>query len=69
MADSRTRLIACSICLRVQKDSEWIEADRIIRQIRSYELDVLPRLEAALCPRCSAAIAARRARAIEPLAA
>jgi hypothetical protein len=29
-------LIVCPICLRVQRGSEWVEADLVIREIRTY---------------------------------
>jgi len=44
---SPTGLITCSICLRVHRGSEWTEAERVIREIRSYELDAPPRLQSA----------------------
>jgi hypothetical protein len=36
-------LIACSICLRVRRGSEWLDAEHVIRDIKSYD-DELPRL-------------------------
>ena len=55
------RLVACSICLRVRRGSEWIEAERVIGQIRSYELAAPPRLERAVCDVCAGSLLARRA--------
>jgi hypothetical protein len=37
-----------------------VNAEDAIRELRTYELPVLPRLRAALCPRCEEAIAYRR---------
>jgi hypothetical protein len=36
--ESRTTLVACSLCLRVLRGSEWLEAERVISEIRSYEV-------------------------------
>jgi hypothetical protein len=67
--DSRTDLIACSLCLRVLRGSEWVEAERVIRAIRSYELDAPPRLHPAVCDHCAEAILNRRTQASEQFAA
>jgi hypothetical protein len=67
--ESPTTLIACSLCLRVLHGSEWIEAERAISEIRSYELDAPPRLEPAVCDFCAEAIRGRRAHVGEPIAA
>lgn len=67
--ESRTTLIACSLCLRVLRGSEWIEAERVIGEIRSYELDAPPRLESAVCNFCAESIFGRRADVSKPLAA
>jgi hypothetical protein len=67
--ESRTTLSACSLCLRVLRGSEWIEAERVIAEIRSYELDAPPRLEPAVCDVCVEAILIRRGQAGEPVAA
>ena len=45
---SHDHLITCSLCLRVLRGSEWKDADQVIREIRSYELDALPRLDSAV---------------------
>ena len=63
-------LVACSLCLRVRRGSEWIEAERVISEIRSFELAAPPRLQSGVCDDCAEAIFARRARvAEEPIAA
>jgi hypothetical protein len=67
--ESRTGLTTCSLCLRVLQDSEWIDADRVIREIRSYELEAPPRLHSAVCDLCVETITSHRAQAREPLAA
>jgi hypothetical protein len=67
--DSPPTLIACSLCLRVLRGSEWIAAERVIAEIRSYELEALPRLEPAVCDVCAEAILNRRGQVAEPIAA
>jgi hypothetical protein len=46
-----------------------MEAERVIREIRSYELEALPRLESAVCDVCAESIFSRRAQEGEPVAA
>jgi hypothetical protein len=60
-------LTLCSLCLRVRRDKEWIDAERVIREMRTYEHDTTPRLHGAICDGCVDAILRRRAE--EPLAA
>ena len=62
-------LVICSLCLHVQLGSEWIEAERVIRVTRSYELDTMPRFHPAICDHCADSILRRRAAHEEPLAA
>jgi hypothetical protein len=62
-------LITCSICLRVHRGSEWTEAERVIREMRSYELDAPPRLQPGVCDDCAESIFSRRADDREPIAA
>jgi hypothetical protein len=66
---SRTRLITCSMCLRVLRGSQWMEAEHVIHEIRSYELEAPPRLRPALCDFCAESIVSRRARVVQPIAA
>jgi hypothetical protein len=66
--ESRTDLITCSICLRVLRGAEWMDAERVIREIRSYELDAPPHLHGAVCEACAESIFSRRAEH-EPVAA
>jgi hypothetical protein len=68
-AQSRTRLVTCSMCLRVLRGSEWLEAERVIHEIRSYELEAPPRLRPALCDVCADSIQRRRAEVAEQVAA
>jgi hypothetical protein len=62
-------LATCSLCLRVRHGSDWVDAEAVIRQLRTYELGSLPRFEPAVCEDCLAAILARRARPEEAIAA
>jgi hypothetical protein len=55
-------LTACSVCLRVWQDSEWIEPEAAIRQLRSFELATPPELRAGLCDRCVHSLEVYRAR-------
>jgi len=53
----------------VLRGSDWVEAERVIRDIRSYELAAPPRLEWTVCELCSESIFNRRAQPDEPIAA
>jgi hypothetical protein len=66
---SSTDLITCSLCMRVLRGSEWLEAERVISEMRTYELDELPRLHSRVCDSCAESIFSRRAQAGAPLAA
>jgi hypothetical protein len=66
-AESRIDLIACSLCLRVLRGSEWKEAESVIREIRSYRYDAPPRLRSAVCDVCAESIFSRRAQVSEPI--
>lgn len=68
-AQQPTILTSCPLCLRVLRGSDWVEAERVIRDIRSYELAAPPRLESTVCEICSESIFSRRARPDEPMAA
>jgi hypothetical protein len=67
--ESPTSLITCSLCLRVLRGSEWLEAERVIGELRSYELEAPLRLAPAVCEVCADSILSRRAHLDEPLAA
>jgi hypothetical protein len=45
-----------------------VDAERVIREIRSYELEALPHLHDAVCEACADSIFSRRAEH-EPVAA
>jgi hypothetical protein len=53
-------LVTCSLCLRVRRGSEWREAEQVIRELRSYELEAPPRLHSAVCEVCAESIFTRR---------
>jgi hypothetical protein len=59
-AARRYDLTVCSVCLRVRHGSNWIDADSLIRQLRSYEFHDAPRLEGALCDVCATSVSERR---------
>ena len=67
--ESPTSLRVCSLCLRVLRGSEWIEAERVISEIRSYDLGSPPQLHFAVCDLCAESILSRRGRVAEPVAA
>ena len=62
-------LVTCSLCLRVQRGRAWVEAEAVIRELRSYELPAAPHLQPGLCDVCTRAIFDRRAGAEEAVAA
>jgi hypothetical protein len=53
-------LIACSVCLRVLRGTEWVEAEDAIRDLRTFALPAPPRLESAVCDHCTESIRRRR---------
>jgi hypothetical protein len=59
--ESGLDLITCALCLRVRRESEWVQAERLIREIRSYELEAPPRLQSGVCDDCADTIFSRRA--------
>jgi hypothetical protein len=61
-------LIVCSICLRVRRGSEWLDAERVVRETSSYDRE-LPRLHGAVCDACAEAISRRRASRQDAVAA
>jgi hypothetical protein len=66
--ESHTDLITCSLCLRVLRGGDWVDAEHVIREIRSYELEAPPHLHDAVCEACADSIFSRRAEH-EPVAA
>jgi hypothetical protein len=68
--DSSAELVTCSLCLRVRRGRKWLEAERVISELRSFELASPPRLQPGVCDDCAELIFERRARrAEEPVAA
>jgi hypothetical protein len=68
--DSSAELVTCSLCLRVRRGRNWLEAERVISELRSFELASPPSLQPGVCDDCAESIFARRARrAEEPVAA
>ncbi len=67
--DANLELVGCSLCLRVRRGSEWMEAEQVIRETRSYELAAPPRLKAAVCDVCADTIFSRRMEIADVLAA
>jgi hypothetical protein len=59
----------CSVCLRVLRGEEWVEAECAIRDLRSFVFPAPPRLESALCDHCAESINSRRSEPRETLAA
>jgi hypothetical protein len=62
-------MVICSLCLRVHRGSEWVAAERVIRETRSYESDTMPRFHGSICDDCADRILRQRSRAEQQLAA
>jgi hypothetical protein len=62
-------LIICTLCQRVQRGSEWVETERMIRELRSYDLESIPQLHGTICDDCVDSILVRRAEPGNALAA
>ena len=62
-------LTTCSLCLRVRRGAKWLDAERVIREIRSYELDSPPKLRGTVCDDCAESIFNRRAQPDQSVAA
>jgi hypothetical protein len=65
--NAQLRLIACSRCLRVLRDEEWVRAETVIRRLRTFDYQAVPRFEPVLCPLCTFSIQLRRAHGRAPL--
>lgn len=63
------KLTICSLCLRVRRGKNWVDAGRVISEIRSYDLPDIPQLESAVCDACADEIFRRRAQSEQQLAA
>jgi hypothetical protein len=57
------------LCQRVQRGDEWVETERVIRELRSYELDTIPQLHGTVCDECVDSIFVRRSEPTAVLAA
>jgi hypothetical protein len=53
-------LVVCTLCLSVLRGASWVEAEEVIRELRSFELPELPRLVSGRCNDCSEEIQSRR---------
>jgi hypothetical protein len=60
--ESVPRLVVCSLCLRVHYDAHWVEAELVIRQLRTFDRPLLMRLEPGMCDACTDSIVQRRSR-------
>jgi hypothetical protein len=61
--------VVCTMCLRVLRGSSWVEAEKVIREVRSFELASMPSLLNGLCTGCSEMIQLRRGEAQSAAAA
>jgi NMD protein affecting ribosome stability and mRNA decay len=64
-----SRLVVCSVCLRVREGKAWIAAAEAIRRLRTFEDERLVQLGGGLCDRCETELRLRRRTNVEPLAA
>jgi hypothetical protein len=62
-------LIMCTLCQRIHRGNEWVEMEQAIRELRSYELDLVPQLHGVVCDDCGDSIVWRRAQPGQTLAA
>jgi hypothetical protein len=60
--------VVCTLCLRVLRGTSWVEAENVIREVRSFELASMPSLLNGLCSGCSEMIQLRRGRALRAAA-
>jgi hypothetical protein len=67
LRSAQLRLIACSRCLRVLRDEEWVRPETVIRELRTFDYEAAPRFEPVLCPLCTFSIQLRRAYGRAPL--
>jgi hypothetical protein len=67
--DAQLDLVTCSLCLRVRHGSEWTQAELVIRETRSYELEGPPRLLPGVCEVCAESIFDRRMHIADTIAA
>jgi hypothetical protein len=62
-------LIICTLCQRVRRGNEWVDTERMIRELRSYEFESIPQLHSAVCDECVDSILLRRSEPGAALAA
>jgi len=62
-------LIICTLCQRVQRGGEWVDMGRVIRELRTFELDTVPQLHGVIRDECVDSILHKRAEPGESLAA
>ena len=62
-------LIICTLCQRVQRGQQWVEMGRVIRELRTFELDTVPQLHGVICDECVDSILHKRAEPGDALAA
>ena len=62
-------LIICTLCERVQRGRQWVDMGRVIRELRTFELDTVPHLHGVICDECVESILHKRAEPGESLAA
>ena len=63
------RLIICTLCQRVQRGNEWVETEKMIRELRTYEFNSIPQLHGTVCDECVDSILLRRSEPAAALAA
>jgi hypothetical protein len=64
----RINLVTCALCLRVRRGSAWVDAETVIRELRSFDR-ALPHLRPGVCDDCLAEVYVRRVPAEEAIAA
>jgi hypothetical protein len=69
IAHRHPSFVTCSVCLRVLRGADWLEAGHLIRSLRTFDHVVVPRLRPALCDYCADELRQRREPPREPLAA
>ena len=67
--DAQLDLVTCSLCLRVRRGSEWMQAELVIRDTRSYDFATPPRLLPGVCEVCAESIFDRRMQIADAIAA
>ena len=67
--EAQPELTTCTLCLRVLRGKQWLQAEVVIRELRSYDQAAPPRLRSAICDDCAESILSRRADENEPVAA